>query len=368
MIKSWSDGNSFTGTQATAFTTLDPTRRRRRRRGKSVSLRDIAEQAGVSVATVSMVLNDHPRISAPTRRHVQQMIQRSGYQPKLTNKGPRLATLAVLLPPMRHALADVYFGEIISGINDRAARLGYQVIFEHAKPDFLEKRKHLELFQRGHASGFLLLGLNQRYEFLNDFAREKIPAVLVDNLVDGWELDRVTSDYRVGAKQIMSYLTQLGHRKIALITGAVQSRGSRELIEAWQSELLSIGAPLDESWLADGRFTEEGGSDATEQILQRHPDVTAIFAGNDKMAIGAMHLLSARGLRIPKDISLTGFGNLRHSAFLNPPLTTVHTPLFMVGAQSCERLVERINGRTEPVTDRMSTHLIIRDSAGLARN
>jgi LacI family transcriptional regulator len=343
---------------------------KRRRRGKAVSLRTVAQSAGVSVATVSLVLNHHPRISAPTRKRVQRAIERMGYKPKSTSNGAArtgVTTLAVLLPPMRHAFADVYFGELISGINDRATKLGYQVLFEQAKPDFLSAGKHVELIQRGAAAGMLLVGFNERYEFLADFARENLSAVMVDNCSQGWELDCVTSDYRSGTQQMMSYLTQLGHRRIGLITGSFQSRGSCELINTYKSELAAVGHTTDDTWFADGRFTEEGGSGAAELLLSRHPNLTAIFAGNDKMAIGAMHTLSEKGLRVPVDISLAGFGNLRHAAFLNPPLTTVHTPLFMVGTQACERLVERIKGRTEPVTDRISTHLIIRDSTALAR-
>jgi DNA-binding LacI/PurR family transcriptional regulator len=120
--------------------------------------------------------------------------------------------------------------------------------------------------------------------------------------------------------------------------------------------------------VADGKFTEQGGAEATEQILSRHPDVTAIFAANDKMAVGAIHQLSRRGIRVPEDVSVVGFDDLQHSAFVNPSLTTVRLPLYQVGALACERLVERIHGRQERVAETLATHLVLRDSTAMARN
>src|SRR5437660_5713039 len=140
-------------------------------RSKSVSLRDVAKMANVSVATVSMVLNDNPRISRATHLKVQRLIERTGYRPNrlaqsLSSRYTRV--LAVMLPALRHAFADAYFGELISGICDRAGKMGYKVMLEQAKPDFIKAGQHIEIFERRYVDGILALGCNDRHAWLKD--------------------------------------------------------------------------------------------------------------------------------------------------------------------------------------------------------
>jgi LacI family transcriptional regulator len=339
--------------------------------GRAVNLRDVASAASVSVATVSMVLNNNPRISRATHTRVQRVMEKLGYQPNrlaqsLSSKYTNV--LAVLLPDLRHAFADAYFGELISGISDRANRLGYKLMLEQAKPQFIADRKHLELFDRRFVDGILLLGTHDLHLYLRDFDPTTYPALVVDNNPAIAELDYVMCDYESGAVQVLNYLLQLGHRKIGLIVGAAEIATARTVREVYESKLITTGVTLDESLVVDGQFTEEGGAEACRQMLERHPDLTAIMAGNDKMALGAMHLLHRLGKDVPRDVSVVGFDDLHHAAFVNPSLTTVHLPLDVVGATATDRLIERIHGRREPVREVLSTHLVVRDSTAMARN
>ena len=340
------------------------------RGGKPVSLRDVARQAKVSVATVSMVLNDNPRISRATHMRVQRLIERMGYQPNRLAQSLSsryTGVIAVLVPALRHAFADAYFGELISGICDRAGKMGYKVMLEQAKPEFVKEQKHVQIFERRYVDGMLCLGTNDRNHFLEDFAADRYPVLVVDNYFDQWKLDYVACDYRSGAEQVMNYLLQLGHRRIALLSAAPEIRTARDIRSVYRERLEAAGAGPDDTWVEDGKFTEEGGADATRRILERHADVTAIFAANDKMAVGALHLLARMNINVPSDISVIGFDDLKHAAFINPSLTTVHLPLYQVGVQSCEKLLERVRGRAEKVADTLSTHLVVRDSTAMAR-
>jgi DNA-binding LacI/PurR family transcriptional regulator len=273
--------------------------------------------------------------------------------------------MAVLLPALRHAFADAYFGELISGICDRAGKMGYKVILEQAKPDFIKDREYIEIFERRYVDGILALGFNDRNQFLKDFSGGKYPLVVVDNYFSQWNLDHVVCDYRSGAEQVMNYLIQLGHRKIGLINAAQEIRTSRDVWDVYRSKLESFGvAPLPQ-WVEDGKFTEEGGAYAAQTILDRDPSVTALFAGNDKMAVGALHYLSRKGVDVPGEVSVVGFDDLRHAAFVNPTLTTVHLPLYEVGALACERMVERVHNKTDRVAETLPTHLIVRESTSM---
>ncbi len=333
-----------------------------------VNIREVARQAGVSTATVSMVLNENPRISRATQLKVQRMIERMGYQPNrlaqsLSSRYTQV--IAVLLPPLRHALADAYFGEIISGIADRAGKLGQKMIIEQAKPQFIKESKHIELYERRYVDGVLALGFNEKHAFLRDFAGRQYPMILVDNRFGGNILDCLHCDYRGGAEQAMNFLLQLGHRVIGMIYAAPESPTARDVTEVYARRLREAGiAPL-QSWMSDGCFTDEGGAAAAGELISRHPEMTALLCGNDKMALGAIRYLVEHGHRVPQDVSVIGFDDLQHLAYANPSLTTVHLPLYELGVLACGRLVELIHGKTDRVYEVLPTHLVLRESTGI---
>jgi LacI family transcriptional regulator len=338
---------------------------------RPISLRDVAKLAEVSVATVSMVLNDNPRISRATQIRVQQVIDKTGYRPNrlaqsLSSRYTRV--LAVLLPALRHGFGDAYFGELISGVCDKAGKMGYKVMLEQAKPEFIKARQHIEMYERRYVDGILAMGVSDRHHFLEEFTDRRYPLVVTDNYFGTlWDLDHVVCNYRLGADQAMDYLFQLGHRKIGLIHGAVSVHTSRDVIDAYENKLRLFAIPSAATWREDGRFTEEGGAIATAALLKNHPDLTAIFASNDKMALGALHYLHRHGIDVPGQVSVVGFDDLQQSAYVRPSLTTVHLPLYDVGAMACERLIERIHGTIQRVDEVLKTHLVVRESTAMVR-
>ena len=332
---------------------------------KRVGIRDIARTAGVSTATVSMVLNDNPKISDATREKVRAEIDRSGYQPNriaqsLSGKYTRV--IGILLPELRHTLADPYFGEVISGVCDRAAQLGHKVTLESARPAYVRERKHLELFERRFVDGVLCIGFDDRHDFLGDFGAAGFPVLVVNNRFDDLRADTVLCDYAAGAERAMAHLDQLGHRRIGMLYGSRDVSTARVMIDAFERKHHAF----DPSLLEQGRFSEEHGQAAAGVLLDRHPDLTALFCGNDKMALGAIRELHDRGLRVPEDVSVIGFDDLPYARFVTPALSTVHLPFYEVGDLACERLVERIRGRRKPVDETLPTRLVLRESTARA--
>jgi DNA-binding LacI/PurR family transcriptional regulator len=154
-----------------------------------------------------------------------------------------------------------------------------------------------------------------------------------------------------------------------MIRGAEEISTSREIKNVYTDKLdQATGSKPDESWIEDGKYTEDGGAEATGALLARHPDLTAIFAGNDKMAIGALRYLKLHNIDVPGQVSVVGFDDMQHSAFVSPSLTTVHLPLYQVGLLACEKLIERVHGRSEKVAETLSTHLVVRESTAMARS
>jgi len=365
---------------------------------RQVSLRDVAQAASVSVATVSMVLNNNPRISRATHARVQRVMDKLGYQPNrlaqsLSSKYTHV--LAILMPDLRNAFADAYFGEVISGICERSQQLGYKVMLEQATPAFIQGRKHLEIIDRRFVDGILALGTDDTQIWLNDFEPGVYPALVVDNVVptkpkvdvgvdagadagvvagvdarpiEPSRLDYVACDHASGARQLLSYLLQLGHRNIGLITAGSQIASHQLIRDTFAARLKTADIELDSTFTADGMFTEEGGANAALELVNRHPQITALFCANDKMALGAMHQLRRLRIDVPRQISVVGFDDLHHAAFVYPALTTVHLPLHQVGATAAERLIDRIRGRAERVHDLIGTHLVVRDSTAIARD
>lgn len=365
-----------TAPQPTAARTPDPSfDAPARSASRVVSLRDVAREAKVSAATVSMVLNGNPRISRATAARVQRLVERMGYQPNrlaqsLSSKQTQV--VAVMLPALRHAFADAYFGEIISGICDKAHKIGHKVILEQAQREYIKDKQHVRLFERRYVDGVLCMGMHDRHQWLADFEQVGCPAMLVDSVVSlaavpNLSIDSVVCDYSSGAEQMMNYLLQLGHRRIGMITGLMHVETARRVRGVFEKRVARAGLELPGTCVVESDFTEKGGAEAARKMLAECPDLTALFCGNDKMAIGAMHQAIRSGRRVPEDLSVVGFDNLRHAAFVNPTLTTIHLPLYEAGVLALERLVERINGRPEPVQDVLATHLVVRQSTAMAR-
>jgi LacI family transcriptional regulator len=339
---------------------------------EKINIRDVAGEAGVSVATVSMVINNNPRISRATQGKVQRVIQRLGYKPSRpaqTLSGKYTQVIAVMLPALRHALADAYFGELLSGIADRAGRLNHKVLIEQAKPQFVKDNKHIELFERKYVDGFLCLGFNDKHHMLSDLSTRQYPVIMVDNRYAEHKLDWIHCDYSQGAEQAMNCLVQLGHRRIAIIYAAPESATARDVIDVYTRRMRELDSVSGEhtQWMADGMFTAEGGAAAAEKLLTEHPEITAILCGNDKMAIGAIHGLARLGIRVPEDVSVVGFDDIQHLPFVKPALTTVHLPLYELGSRAVDRLIERTHNKVEHVADILPTHLVLRESTAMVR-
>lgn len=342
---------------------------------KAISIKDVARESGASLTTVSLVLNRRARrISLETRQRVLDTANRLGYRPSRLAQGlqaQRAGVLAILVPQIRRAFADAYFGELISAIHEHAGESEWKILLEVAYPRFVDTRQHLELFDRHFVDGLLCLGATSRDAYLHDFtdatAGHARPMVMVNNYVPGVTLNHVRCDYYHAGRLSAEYLLGLGHRRIGLIHGASEVQTSWDLRRGFEEALAEAGLGLPGSRIEDGLYTEEGGAAAAVALLRREPTLTAVLAGNDKMAIGAISSLKETGRNIPEDVSVIGCDDMHQAAFCDPPLTTVHTPIYEVGRRACESLLEMIEGGRQSVEETLPVHLTVRRSAALPR-
>jgi LacI family transcriptional regulator len=335
---------------------------------KKYTIKDIAAESGVSLSTVSLVLNHNPRISKSTREKVLETMARLGYQPNRMARALAwryTRTLAVLLPQLRHTFADVYFGEIISGIYDQANKLGYKVLLEVTRSEFIANKEYLDLYDQKIVDGVLFVGANSRHRFMDELADGQRPFLLVNNYCKDCDLNYVVSNYRYGAWQAAQHLVRLGHRSIGFIAGGLaEILTSQDVLESFREVLAEHNIPFPSEMVVDGWLTEEGGMKATETLLQRNGQLTAIFALNDKMALGAIKQLNQMGRRVPHDVAVVGFDDIPQASYAIPSLTTVHQPLYEIGKLAAERMIELVHGKLQRVQEVLPIYLVVRDSCG----
>lgn len=337
---------------------------------KAVSIKDVARESNASLTTVSLVLNNRDgRISRATRERVLSAVERLGYRPSRlaqSLQSQRSGFLGILVPQLLHAFADVYFGELISAIQETAGENDYKIILDVANPRYLERNHHLELFRRHYIDGLLCLGVTNNDRYLADFTPDQ-PVIVVNNRVNGIDLDFVQCDYANAGRIAAKHLCELGHEHIGYIHGATEVQTTADLRDGFDEVLDGLDRSMPPSRVEDGLFTEAGGAQAAITLLARDPKITAIFAGNDKMAIGAISGLKQIGKRVPADVSVIGCDDVHQSAYSDPPLSTIHTPIFEVGARACALMLELISNKKEKVREVQDVSLTLRKSTAAPR-
>ncbi len=338
---------------------------------KRITIKDIARDCGVSLSTVSLVLNNNPRISESTRQKVLECVRKHGYQPNyqargLASRSSRI--FAVAVPALHHVFADIYFGEIVSGIYERAAEDGYKIMLDIANGNYVDNKEYLNLLKSRRADGLLFIGSSIEHEYLCEFEHEPYPFLLVNHYFPGRSLNYITVNYEESARLACEHLLSLGHRKIGLITGLNTYTG-RDFRDAFldngrknginEKDLVQIGG--------GDMWDQEGGYNAARKLLDQHPDVTAIMAGNDRMAMGAIRYIQSRGMHVPNDISVMGADNVPSSPFFTPAITTIDHDLLTVGRLACSQLFALFKGEITECREVLPVSLVKRESTGPAR-
>ncbi len=334
------------------------------------SIRDVARESGVSLTTVSLVLNNNDeRISEATRSRVLQAMRELDYTPSRLARGlpnRRANTLAVLVPAIHHAFADVYFGEIISGIYEAASDKGYRMLLEVARREYVLRREYLTILDDCSVDGILFIGATEEHTWLEDFHDAGRPLMVVNTRFDRWNLNSVVCDYEAAGRLAADYLVDLGHRRIGHIAGPASVVATiRDLSEAFVTQLERRGIRLASNMVVEGQLLVETGRFAAAELLRRDPKLTAIFSANDKMALGAYQAIREAGKVPGQDVAVIGCDDIPTAALADPPLTTVRMNYVEVGATGTRRLLEHIesNGTAEGlIFEKLPVALAVRQS------
>jgi LacI family transcriptional regulator len=326
---------------------------------------DVAQRAGVSQATVSLILNkvSNSNIPEETRMRVEKAIEDLGYRPNTLASSLRLGkthTLGLILPDS----ANPFFAEVSRSIENAAFEQNYNLILCNTEGDIKKELLYVDVLCNRQVDGIIFVAVGDQVDSLQRVLCKHIPAVMIDRDLPGLEVDAVLTDNFQGGFLATQHLIQLGHRRIGCIAGPSSITPSAGRGEGYMAALAEYSIPTDEKIFLRGDFHPHSGWASASTMLTLREPPTAIFAGNDLMAIGALRAITEAGLRVPEDISLVGFDNIELASYTNPPLTTVIQPIQEAGQKAVDFLIERIR---EPGSSYkraiLPTSLIVRDSS-----
>ena len=306
----------------------------------TVTIYDVAREAGVSMATVSRVVNNNPNVKPQTRKKVHEAIERLGYRPNAVARGlasKKTTTVGVVIPDISNA----NFAEVARGIEDIANMYHYNIILTNA-----DKRKEKEIrvvntLLEKQVDGLLFMGGAVTDDHREAFKTSNVPIVLCGTTDEQNAYPSVDIDHEAAAFDAVNLLIQEGHRNIAMISGTLQDPATGYArFQGYRKALEKAGIPYREDYVRVGNYKYESGIEATQYFLSLPERPTAIFAANDEMAIGAIHCIQDAGLKVPEDISVIGLDNSRMSSMVRPLLTTVAQPMYDIGAVAMRLLTK----------------------------
>jgi LacI family transcriptional regulator len=335
-----------------------------------VTQRQVAEEAGVSRTTVSLVLNAVPdaHISVQTRQRVLEAARRLDYYPddaarRLASGKTRTIALVWHRAPDR-TYRDAFLPGLLDGISRAARRYGYQVLFRPVEVDE-PNGSYIELVRGRHTDGLVLSGPRADDDRLRALGAEGFPVVLHGRLRSA-DIPSVDVDNVRGAVAAINHLLALGHRRVGMITNApLVYAASRQRLEGYREALREAGIAYEEALVREGNFDEESGYTAINDLLALDEPPTAVFIASDMVAIGALRALHDCGVKVPEEMAVVGFDDITAARFITPALTTFHVPTFGLGWSAAELLIRIIEGdRPKEIHVRLNTELKIRESCG----
>ncbi|GGR79448.1 LacI family transcriptional regulator [Streptomyces humidus] len=328
----------------------------------AVTVADVARRAGVSTASVSRALSGADGVSAAVRERVVAAAQALGYRPNTVARSlrtTRTQTIGLIIPDM----VNPFFSELAWAIEEAAHEHGYSVILCNANEETDRQDGYIELLLARRVDGLLLTPVLEESEALRAVARQGVPMVFVDRSLASMEAPVVRADGSLAISQLVDHLVDLGHERIAVITGPQATVTGRERLAAFRTAMRARSLDLPDELVRFGNFQADSGRRAAVELLDLDEPPTAVFAIDNLMTLGVFQEMRRRGLRIGSDIAVAGFDDPPWFQLLDPPLTTVSQPVTRMGALAVDMLLEAINaGSVE--SHLLDCALVIRESCG----
>lgn len=309
----------------------------------NITIYDVAREANVSMATVSRVVNGNPNVKPATRKKVLEVIERLGYRPNAVARGlasKKTTTVGVIIPD----ISNIFFAELARGIEDIATMYKYNIILSNSDQNE-EKELHLLNTMLGkQVDGIVFMGGRITEEHVAEFQRSPVPIVIAGSVEETNQTPSVNIDYYQASVDAVSSLIEKGHKHVAFVSGPFHDTINRSMkLEGYKAALENNGLTYNEDFVFEGDYTYDSGLDAWAKLRELDQKPTAIFVGNDEMALGVVHGAQDEGLNIPDDVEVMSFDNTKLALMVRPQLTSVVQPLYDIGAVAMRLLTKLMN-------------------------
>ncbi len=328
------------------------------------SLNDVAKRAGVSIATVSRVINNGTNVNEETRAKVLKAIKELKYQPsrvakRLRSKSVSSNLLGMLIPDIQNP----FYVDVFRGVEDVAYENNYAIIMCNFAQDEKKEKLYLDILQQESIDGLIAAPAHERDPKVLKLVKDGLPIVCVDRGLEGVDVDVVVVNNEKGAYSAVDYLAKAGYRRIAYISGQKQIPSSRYREDGYRKALEANGLEFDPEIVKYGDSKLGSAVKLCDDLLSLSNPPDAIFTGNNLITLGALETIHNRNLQIPSDVAIIGFDDMYWSISLNPPLSAVRQPAYEIGRRAGELLIQRISDPSRPpIQMTLSTELMIRKS------
>ncbi|MCU6708991.1 catabolite control protein A [Paenibacillus sp. J5C_2022] len=331
----------------------------------TVTIYDVAREAGVSMATVSRVVNNNPNVKPATRKKVYEAIERLGYRPNAVARGlasKRTTTVGVVIPDISNSI----FAEVARGIEDIANMYHYNIILCNADKKKDKEIRVVNTLLEKQVDGLLFMGGAVTEDHLQAFKTANVPVVLCATSDESEQIPSVDINHEEAAYDAVMKLIQNGHKRIGMISGTLQDPASGYArFQGYKRALQESGLSYDESLVRIGNYRYESGVEAMKYFIELNERPTAVFSATDEMAIGAIHCIQDSGLQVPGDISVISVDNSRMASMVRPQLTAVAQPMYDIGAVSMRLLTKLMKKEhVEQYKVTLPHEIVMRQSVG----
>ncbi|MFN8357077.1 MAG: LacI family DNA-binding transcriptional regulator [Spirosomataceae bacterium] len=340
-------------------------------KGTQVTIKDIARQLGISVATVSRALRDLPDIHPDTKKSVLDLAREWDYQPNqvaLSLVKSRTKTIGIIVPNVGYH----FFSTAISGIEEEALTAGYSVLVTQSRESYLRELTNIQDLSRGQVDGFIISVSRETrdYDHFRKLQRKGFPLVFFDRDIEELEVSKVVINNRLAAKQAVLHLGEQKCSRIAILAGPAYLSLTHQRLLGYKDALLELGHSIDERLIVYGDYSHDNAVELTHYLMNLPQPPDGIFAVSDRLAVGATVALKKRKVRIPKDVALIGFNNEPIASLLTPTLSSVVQPIDEIGRTAARLLLNQLNYKEKepfkPEVKVLETHLVIRESSNRA--
>ncbi|PWI33410.1 LacI family transcriptional regulator [Vibrio albus] len=325
-----------------------------------VTIKDVSELAGVSQATVSRVINGKCRVGTDKKLRVERAIKILGYRPNAIAQALascRTGSIGIIVPEL-----GGFFSGILNSMERLLRNLGYHVIVTTGSNTEQSEQESVEFMLNRRVDAIILHTQQLSDEYLIDLEKKGIYIVLINRIIPEIAESCINIDNVLGGLIATKHLINMGHKTIACITGPLEKADARERLEGYRQALNSSDIEYRDDLVVEASFTEESGARATEKLLGRNYEFSAIFASNDHMAFGASEVLKTKGYAIPEQISLIGFDDVIFARYLTPSLTTINFPVESMSEEAVQLVIQKIKKHDKNVNFKLSPSLVIRAS------